>query len=188
MANLEPVHGISFQDWAEMSKVISSGVAAETVYAAMGIDGAVWDELTAIWSRRMAEDTSFQMSALFGQYWEKEVANPKLKNIRPNVSPEGKENLEKLRTDRYFYEELSAARDSAYGHGLDGAQWILDNYGINLGDFQTIAMQYMTRRTSGEERAEETREFLNYREEKKKEYDERFSRDAGGNIADDVEF
>ena len=70
----------------------------------------------------------------FGKCFGKVESHPKLGHLQPNVSQEGIENLEKLKTDRYFYEELCGARIAAYQYGLDGAQWIQDNFGINLGE------------------------------------------------------
>jgi hypothetical protein len=32
-------------------------------------------------------------------------------------------------------------------YGIGGAQWILENYGIGLGDFQGVAMKYLERNT-----------------------------------------
>ncbi|MDR2081726.1 MAG: hypothetical protein LBP54_07585, partial [Campylobacteraceae bacterium] len=141
--NLEPIHGISFEDYAQMAIKLTSGASEEQICKAMGIDRAVWDEVNTLWIQRMSEDSTFELVTLYGQYFAQGVTNPKLLNLETNVSQEGKANLERLKTDRYFYEELAGARNAAYAYGLDGAQWILENFGITLGDFQSVAMQYM---------------------------------------------
>ena len=51
--------------------------------------------------------------------------------------------LQRLKEDRFFYEELAGARQAAFNLGLDGSQWLLDHFGVGLGDFQMIATQYM---------------------------------------------
>jgi hypothetical protein len=184
---LEPVHGVSLRDYAAMAKKIASGVDAGAVCKAMGIDSAVWDEINTVWIQRMAEDPSFEVTVLYGKYFAEETANPKLEHLKAEASPEGAANLERLKTDRYFYEELCGARNAAYNYGLDGAQWILEQFGVNLADFQSVAMQYMAERNKNWD-TEEIHEFINYQQEKQKEYEAKFAAERGGNVADDVEF
>jgi hypothetical protein len=187
-ANLEPIHGISFEDYAQMVVKIANGTSKESVCAAMGVDGVIWDEVNTLWAQRMKEDESFQLITLYGQYFAAGVRNPKLVNLDANVLAEGNSNLERLKNDRYFYEELCGARGAAYKYGLDGAQWILENFGIGLGDFQSVAMQHMSKRGSGEEDIMQTKAFLDYQQEKQKEYEAKFAAERGGNVADDIVF
>lgn len=184
---LEPVHGISLRDYTAMCLKISAGVDYNEVCRAMGIESVIWEELNTIWPQRMGEDTSFTVTTLFGQYYAENVTVPQLENVKAEVSEEGLANLEKIKTDRYFYEELAGARQAAYEYGIDGAQWILDNYGINLADFQSVAMQWMTEQNQNWN-SEEIVRFSDYQQEKQKEYATKFAAEQGGNIADDVEF
>jgi len=184
---LEPVHGISLRDYTAMCLKISAGVDYNEVCRAMGMESVIWEELNTIWPQRMGEDTSFTVTTLFGQYYAENVTIPQLENIKVEVSEEGVANLERIKTDRYFYEELAGARQAAYEYGIDGAQWILDNYGINLADFQSVAMQWMTEQNQNWN-SEEIMAFSNYQQEKQKEYAAKFAAEQGGNIADDVEF
>jgi hypothetical protein len=183
--NLEPIHGISFEDYAQMVIKMISGTSEESVCRAMGIDAAVWEEVNELWGQRMAEDPTNQLMALYGQYFACGVTNPKLVNLGSTISPEGNENLERIKSDRLFYEELCGARAAAYNYGMDGAQWILENFGITLGDFQSVAMQYMPEPDSD---LMETKMFLEYQQEKQKEYEAKFASERGGNITDDIEF
>jgi hypothetical protein len=166
---------------------MSSGVDYIDVCTAMGIEPVIWQEVNTIWPQRMAEDTSFTVSTLFGQYYAENVVIPQLENLQAAVSEDGAANLEKIKTDRYFYEELAGARQAAYEYGMDGAQWILDNYGINLADFQSVAMQWLTEQNQNWN-SDDIMEFSNYQQEKQKEYAEKFAAQQGGNIADDVIF
>lgn len=184
---LEPVHGVSLREYTAMCIKISSGVDYAEVCKAMGFETAVWEELNAIWPQRMAEDESFTVTSLFGQYYAENPVIPQLENLQAFISEEGVINLEKIKSDRYFYEELAGARQAAYEYGMDGAQWIVDNYGINLADFQSVAMQWMTEQNQNWN-SEDIMEFSNYQQEKQKEYAEKFAAEQGGNIADDVTF
>jgi hypothetical protein len=184
---LAPIHGISLRDYCAMAAKIASEVPVETVCKAMGIDKMVWDEVNTLWPKRMQEDGSYTVITLYGQYFMEAGEHPKLQNLETNISETGKKNLLRMKEDRYFYEELAGARQAAYEYGLDGAQWILDNFGIGLGEFQTVAAEIMTERNKNFN-AEEITHFQNYQEQKQQEYAEKFAAEQGGNIADDVEF
>jgi hypothetical protein len=184
---LEPIHGISLKDYAAMAVKMSQGIDYKEVCKAMGIEPAVWEEINTLWPKRMQEDSSFTVTTLYGQYFMEGANHPKLQNLQANISDEGKANLEKIKTDRYFYEELCGARQAAYEYGLDGAQWILDNYGVTLGDFQSVAMQWMNEQNRNFNSEDITR-YHDYQLEKQKEYAAKFAAEQGGNVADDVEF
>jgi len=184
---LEPIHGISLKDYAAMAIKMSNGVDATAVIKAMGIDQAIWEELNTLWPQRMQEDSSFTVSTLYGQYFMEGDSHPKLDHLKAEISEEGQANLKKLKTDRYFYEELCGARQAAYEYGLDGAQWIQENYGISLGDFQAVAMEYMTTQNQNWNSGEITK-HLDYQQQKQKEHAAKFAAEQGGNVADDIDF
>lgn len=184
---LQPVHGVDLRTYTAMCLKISAGIDYLEVCKAMGFEPVIWEELNTIWPQRMGEDTSFTVTTLFGQYYAENVTVPQLENLKAEISEEGAANLERIKNDRYFYEELAGARQAAYEYGIDGAQWILDNFGINLADFQSVAMQWMTEQNQNWN-SEDILEFSNYQQEKQKEYAAKFAQEQGGNIADDVNF
>ncbi len=185
---LEPVHGFSLRDYTAMVMKITQGIDSLDVCKAMGIEPAIWDELNVIWPQRMSEDTSYTVISLYGQYFSENVSLPELESLQAApMSEEGKGNLEKLKTDRYFYEELCGARQAAYQYGLDGAEWILKNFGINLADFQSVAMQWMDKQNQMDD-TNEILFFANYQREKQAEYAAKFANEQGGNVTDDIEF
>lgn len=184
---LQPIHGVSLQDYGAGSSKMISGVSAADICKALGIEQPVWEEACSLWVSRMQQDNSSTVSNLLGTYFAEAGNHPKLGNLAAVQSEAGKANLEKLGTDRYFYEELCGARQAAYEYGLDGAQWILDNYGIALGDFQSVAVKYMAERNNNFN-ANEVMHYHNYQMQKQKEYAAKFAAEQGGNVADDVEF
>lgn len=184
---LEPVHGINLRDYSAICAKLGSGVDENDIYKAFGIDATIWGEINTVWPARMAEDTTFSIAVLFGQYFGEADQHPKLQGVKSNLSEEGEANLERLKNDVYFYYELSGARQAAYEYGLDGAQWILENFGIGLGDFQSVAMKYMELQNQNFD-SNYVRECLDYQDEKQAEYAEKFAAEQGGNVADDVEF
>nr|WP_199002435.1 DUF6620 family protein [Flavobacterium sp. ASV13] len=184
---LQPVHDVDLRTYTAMCLKISAGIDYLEVCKAMGFEPVIWEELNTIWPQRMGEDTSFTVTTLFGQYYAENVTVPQLENLKAEISEEGAVNLDRIKNDRYFYEELAGARQAAYEYGIDGAQWILDNFGINLADFQSVAMQWMTEQNQNWN-SEDILEFSNYQQEKQKEYAAKFAQEQGGNIADDVNF
>jgi hypothetical protein len=184
---LAPVHGISLNDYAAICAKLGSSVAEEEIYKAFGIDATIWGEVNTVWPARMAEDTTYSVSTLFGQYYANADQHPKLQGVKTNLSEAGAANLDRLKNDVYFYYELTGARQAAYEYGMDGAQWILDNFGIGLGDFQAVAMKYMETQNQNFN-SNYVRDCLEYQDQKQAEYAEKFAAEQGGNVADDVEF
>ncbi|MDO5608984.1 MAG: hypothetical protein Q4G08_11075 [Capnocytophaga sp.] len=185
---LEPIHGVSLEEYSAMCAAMASGLDENKVIQAFGIDQAIFDEINVIWPKRMAEDSSFSVTNLFSQYFASGASHPKLQQLQSaNVPASNPENLQKMRSDRYFYEELNAARNAAYQYGLDGAAWIETNFGITLGDFQSVATDWAMR-GAGNWDMEEMQHFMRFQDEKFKEYADRFAAEMGGNIADDVDF
>jgi hypothetical protein len=185
----EPIHGIDLSTYAGMVIKMSNGVSDVDVLKAMNIEPPVWQEINDAWTKRMAEDNSFSISVAYGAFFSNPPVVPQLENLKAasNLSPAGAANLEKMKGDKYYYAELEGARQAAYDYGMDGAQYILDTFGIGLGDFQTVAMHHMTE-SQKIWNSTEMVEFENYKSGKQKEYAAKFASEQGGNVADDVEF
>jgi hypothetical protein len=187
---LEPIHGVTLYDYAAVSAKIATGIDTKEICKTLGIELAVFEEASALWVARMQEDSTFEVTMLFGKYFGEADKHPKLSGLQAEVSAEGKANLEKLKTDRYFYEELNGARQAAYEYGYDGAQWIQDNFGISLGDFQAVAMLWSQIQVEemNNNNHENITHFIDYQQKKQEEYAAKFASEQGGNIADDVDF
>ena len=187
---LEPIHGVSLYDYAAISAKIATGIDPKEICKTLGIEPALYEEASALWVTRMQQDSTFEVAILFGQYFGEADKHPKLSGLQAEVSETGKANLEKLKTDRYFYEELCGARQAAYEYGYDGAQWIQDNFGISLGDFQGVAMKWA--QVQAEEMSNNNHDnmhhFVDYQQKKQAEYATKFATEQGGNVADDVDF
>ena len=136
---LEPIHGITLEDYSAACAKLGSGLSEADVAKALGVEVPEWQEANLLWPERMKQDSTFHIVTLFGQYFGAADQHPKFSNLKPAVSTEGSGNIEKIKADKDFYQELEVARQVAYEYELDGAQWILDKYGIPLGDFQIAA-------------------------------------------------
>ncbi|MDO4228795.1 MAG: hypothetical protein Q4C98_03210 [Capnocytophaga sp.] len=177
---LASIHGISLADYAAAAANAANGMTETEICNRLGIDLPVWDEVNQLWVKRMQQDTSFAVMSLYGQYFGQASSHPKFSKQAVSASSDN-DYLNKIATDEKFYYELCGARQAAYEVGLDGAQWIEDNYGISLGDFQSVAMKWMT--AGGN-----VVQMLAYQEKKQKEYAQKFANEMGGGIADDIDF
>lgn len=186
---LQPIHGVSLNDYAAAAAKLGAGVSTEQVCKALGIELPVWDEVNVLWGKRMQEDSSFTVVNVFSQHFGQADQHPVLGKLTAanSGSAEGTANLQRLEEDLYFYHELCGARQAAYEYGLDGAQWILDNYGITLGEFQSVAVKHMERQNQ-QFNTRDITHYHEYQEEKQKEYAEKFAAEQGGNVADDITF
>lgn len=182
----QPIHGISLEDFAAISAKIAQGISVDEILKALGVEQAIFEEASVLWSSRMQQDSTFEVTMAFGQYFANPQSHPVLCKLQPTINKSNIQYLEKFTTDRHFYEELCAARQAAYNYGLDGAQWIQENYGINLGDFQSISMNWVA--LINQQDTDMTQHFLVYREQKEQEYSQKFAHEQGGNLADDIEF
>ncbi len=184
---LEPIHGLTLEDYAAISYNLASGADFNAILSLLGIDAAIWQEANTLWAKRMQEDSSFTVATLFSQYYNSADKHPKLSAVAVELSDKGKETVEKMKVDRYFYEELSGARSAAYEYGIDGAQWILDNYGVPLGEFQKIAASH-SESDQKQIDMKQQKEYADHMYAKMEEYKKKFAEEQGGNVADDIEF
>lgn len=178
---LQPVHGISLEDYAAATSKMASGMNEDEVAKALGVERPQWDEANQMWQLRMQQDTQMKVIGLFGQYFATADQHPKFQNLSQDSSaPINQENLARIKEDPEFYFELTGAMQAAYNQGMDGAQWLRETHGLSLGEFQTVAMQWASSPIYAA--------MIPFIGEKTKEYEAKFARESGGNIADDITF
>ncbi|MGI9527334.1 MAG: DUF6620 family protein, partial [Weeksellaceae bacterium] len=139
---LQPIHGISIEDYAAASAKMANGMTEDEVAKALGVERPQWDEANQLWQQRMQQDTDMTVIGLFGQYFAMADNHPKFQDVESSSFETNEENLARIKEDPEFHFELTAAMQAAYNYGIDGAQWLTDNYGLSLGEFQSVAMQW----------------------------------------------
>lgn len=182
---LQPIHGITLQDFAAIAYYLGTGMDMDTMLKALGAEKALWDEANVLWTKRMQEDTTFAVVNLYGKYFQEAEKHPKLSAAKPEVSEKGAETLQRMKEDRHFFIDVQAELNAAYEYGIDGAQQMLDKYGIHVGDMATISAYYTEVDGSN---YEQTNHFAILLDKKMKEYADKYAQEQGGNIADDIEF
>lgn len=183
---LAPIHGITLQDYSAACAKIGSGLSEEEVAKALGVELPVWQEANVLWPERMKQDGTFHIVTLFGQYFGEADQHPKFNNMQVPASPANTGNVEKIKEDMAYYQELEVARQVAYDFGLDGAQWILDNYGITIGDFQIAASKWNVQ--LHQQIAADYAGYNARQAEWQAKYKQHFAAAQGGNVADDITF
>jgi hypothetical protein len=183
---LAPIHGVTLEDYSAGCAKIANGVSEVAVAAALGVEVPVWQEANMLWPERMKQDETYHIMTLFGQHFGTAAQHPKLGNLQPAASAGNAGNTDRIKNEKEFYEELEVARQIAYEYGIDGAQWIVDEYGISLGDFQIAAVAWM------DEIHKELAEDFDGHNAKQNAWQEKYRKhfaDAqGGNVADDISF
>lgn len=67
---LNPVEGISLEQWAGINAAIAQGANAEDMLKGQGIDMARWDKARAEWEARMSRDTTFTVAQIYGNAFQ----------------------------------------------------------------------------------------------------------------------
>lgn len=67
---LNPVAGISLEQWAAINAAIVGGASTEDLLKGAGIDKARWDQASAEWNARMARDTTFAITTVYGNAFQ----------------------------------------------------------------------------------------------------------------------
>ena len=63
---LDPVEGVSLEQWAAAQAAISQGGSAEEQCNALGVDMPAWDRISAEWNARMSRDTTATIATVYG--------------------------------------------------------------------------------------------------------------------------
>jgi hypothetical protein len=67
---LNPVEGISLEQWAAMNAAIAQGVSLDDMLKGQGVDKARWDRASAEWNARMSRDTTFVIAQVYGNAFQ----------------------------------------------------------------------------------------------------------------------
>lgn len=183
---LEPIHGITLEDYSAACAKLGSGLSEDDVAKALGVELPVWQEANLLWPERMKQDGTFHIITLFGQYFGQADQHPKFSNLKADLSAAGNGNTERIKTDKDYYQELEVARQVAYEYGIDGAQWVVEQYGIPLGDFQMAASKW-----NEQIHQDIQADFAGYNQRQdsyREKYQQLFADAQGGNVADDITF
>ncbi len=68
-AELEPVEGVTLQQWAKAMAAVATGKPVEPLLAELGIDKAKWDRVSAEWNARMSRDSTASIATEYAKHF-----------------------------------------------------------------------------------------------------------------------
>src|SRR5438128_4327761 len=133
MANLEPVEGVTLEQYGHGCAWLTKGATKDDVVKALGIDMPKWDRAEAEWKARMKADTTFAITMQFSNAY---TGAPPM--------PAGSASAEKTKSDldpTTFpfdkYVEAMVAQDVLGKMGRD-AQDVLKDFGLTVADYSNV--------------------------------------------------
>jgi len=126
--NLEPVEGITLENWAGVNAKLASGTAAEEAIKAIGIDMPKWDRVNAEWNTRMSNDTTFTISRQYAAAFNQGASG--------NLGSGSQVSADSFPFEKYI--ECMVAQDVLGKQGRD-AQDVLKDFGLTVADYSNIS-------------------------------------------------
>lgn len=125
---LDPVEGISLDQWAGANAKIASGASTDDAVKALGIDMPKWDRVNAEWLTRMKNDTSFTISTKYAAAFNAKASG--------NLGEGSQVNAESIPFEKYV--ESMVAQDVLGKQGRD-AQDVLKDFGMTVADYSNVS-------------------------------------------------
>lgn len=174
-----PIHGVTLHDWVAASAKFHQGThSIEDICAVLGIERPQWEEALDGWFQRIKEHpmtVGMESSNLL------QVPNPKFEGSAGSHQQKNSAAAQRLRTDRNFYVECAAISAAAAELGIDGQAYLQENYGVTVGDVAFAGGAWML----DMRHAQEIHTLISA---KQQQFEEKFRRERGVGIADDIEF
>jgi len=133
---VEPVEGVSLEQWAEQQVRVASGATLDDVCKALGCDKAKWDRVSAEWNARMSRDTTATIAMAYGNAFTKALAKPGVGNSPYAAAAQnpGKGDPP-ISLERYV--EIMEAQNALTAQGQD-AQAVLKKLGLTVMDWSNL--------------------------------------------------
>lgn len=127
-ANLDPVEGISLEQWAGVNAKLASGGSTEDAIKAIGIDMPKWDRVNNEWLSRMKNDTSFTIATKYAAAFNTTATG--------NLGEGSKVDAQSIPFEKYV--ESMVAQDVLGKQGRD-AQDVLKDFGMTVADYSNVS-------------------------------------------------
>jgi hypothetical protein len=133
---VEPVEGISLEQWAEQQVRAASGATVDDICKALGCDKAKWDRVSAEWNARMSRDTTATIAMAYGNAFTKAQAKPGVGNS-PYAAAAQNPGKGAMPIPLERYVEILEAQNALTAQGQD-AQAVLKKLGITVMDWSNL--------------------------------------------------
>jgi hypothetical protein len=125
---LDPVEGITLDQWAGVNAQLASGTSAEEAIKTIGVDMPKWDRVNNEWLTRMRNDTSFVISQKYAAAFNTTATG--------NLGSGSQVSADSYPFEKYI--EVMVAQDVLGKQGRD-AQDVLKDFGLTVADYSNIS-------------------------------------------------
>jgi len=139
---VEPVEGISLEQWAEQQVRAASGATVDDLCKSLGIDKAKWERVSAEWNARMSRDTTMAIAVAYGNAFTKAQSKPGVGGSKYAAAAQnpGKGPLP-MPLEQYV--EILEAQNALTAQGQD-PQAVLKKLGLNVMDWSNLGVWFST--------------------------------------------
>lgn len=125
---LDPVEGVTLEDWASANAKMVSGSTVDDITKLLGIDAPKWDRVNEEWLTRMKNDTSFTISTKYAAAFNQSASG--------NLGKGSAVAAESISFEKYI--ESMVAQDVLGKQGRD-AQDVLKDFGMTVADYSNVS-------------------------------------------------
>ena len=165
---MEPVEGISCEDWAKASAALASGKSQDEAIAMIGVDLAKWDIVNNEWTTRMSNDQTFTITQVY--------SNAFTASATGNLGGAGDFNEENFPYEKWL--EIGVAQDKLTSQGKDPQQ-VLASIGLTVTDWSTGSAYWAQKMATDYEK------YIKEDNRLRPIYEEKYK---AGSVHDDIEF
>jgi hypothetical protein len=147
---MDPVQGVSLEDWAGANAKIVSGEPLANVLKVLQVEKPAWDAISAEWNGRMSRDTTFAIATVYGNAFTNPnigrfaAAAPKAAAAAPAAAGGA---LAKAMNDFELYVKIMTHQSVGAAQGLDAAG-VLKKYGLSVMDWSKLGAHWSPKMTS----------------------------------------
>jgi hypothetical protein len=167
---LDPVEGITLDQWAGVNAKLASGVSTDDAIKAIGVDMPKWDRVNNEWLTRMRNDTSFVISQKYAAAFNTTATG--------NLGSGSQVSADSYPFEKYI--EAMVAQDVLGKQGRD-AQDVLKDFGLTVADYSNISSYWSGKMMSDFSLAMKMSQL-------DAEYRKKYESMAPGNAHSDIDF
>lgn len=167
---LDPVEGISLEQWAGVNAKLASGTSTEDAIKDIGADMPKWDRVNNEWLARMKNDTSFTIATKYSAAFNTTATG--------NLGSGAGINAESIPFEKYV--ESMVAQDVLGKQGRD-AQDVLKDFGMTVADYSNVSSYWTGKMMSDFSLAAKMAQL-------DAEYRQKYANMAPGNSHNDIDF
>ena len=170
MANLDPVEGITLEQWASANAALASGTSTEDAIKSIGIDMPKWDRVNNEWLTRMKNDTSFVIATKYSAAFNTTATG--------NLGAGAGISADSIPFEKYV--ESMVAQDVLGKQGRD-AQDVLKDFGMTVADYSNVSSYWTSKMMSDFSLAAKMAQL-------DAQFRQKYQSMQGGNTHGDIEF